>query len=726
MDVARQHIRRKRQQDRNISGHITRSYPSRTIIHPKLEMTNPGDADEVAADVAAREVMSGKVLRKPSDGVIGGGGKTASSQMESQLNHLQGGGQTMPDGLRGMMEHGFDHDFSQVRLHTDDEAANLSSSINARAFTHGEDIYFNRGEYDPDTSEGQELMAHELAHVVQGGEKVGRMEYEDDNRDKKNSLISSADLLLLNMLTYLPTQKQNKAGVDIRNAFRKCIGKTVSYAVSYVMNLNPEEWGDETISSRDWSMTFDAILGNDRLQNLIIKATDEDSLGGFSVLFVDEQNKEAIVAFRGTTSKEWVDNFQGGGFVDQQSAPLENKETITNQQNAVINTFDKYFDSSLVCEPDDVPLCAEKKINKNDYTITVTGHSKGGNKAKFITLMDDSVDRCVSFDGQGFSDEFMEQYKDRINERGNLITNYNADKDFVNILLNDVGQTHYLFAQNYGTTSFFENHSPEVMLNFSMESGRTVAQLADEGVRSPIMRELDLLINNFLRNFKHLELPEESYIKQNLLNMLGEVIQCCMDPDNKSKIVAVFSVLKDKEKRDAGVIFLQYLADYFIANEEFRIALLGPDRRLADKFLVGLASVISELLGYEGRNKFEFNRKDGVDKGADLSSDGHVQARKVTEKWVKENPDDFYKLFEGRVKIHRSELGNLDRKYALPLPRLLEIAREYVAHIDLNKPERLWGLWDSAAQDHLDDVLKRCSKADRKCLKATFKELGLY
>ena len=157
------------------------SYPSRTVVHPKLEMTEPGDADEQEADLAAHDVMSGKVFRKFSGGGAGGG-MAVSSQMESQLNQLQGGGQAMPDGLRGMMERGFDRDFSQVRLHTDGEAAGLSNSIHAKAFTHGNDIYFNQGQYAPETSEGQRLVAHELAHVAQGGGKVGR---EDDPLSKE-------------------------------------------------------------------------------------------------------------------------------------------------------------------------------------------------------------------------------------------------------------------------------------------------------------------------------------------------------------------------------------------------------------------------------------------------------------------------------------------------------------------------------------------------------------
>lgn len=158
-----------------IKSHEGNFYPSRTIVHAKLEMTEPGDHDEREADAVANTIAAGgKISRKISGGGSGTSGISVSHQMESQLNHLQGGGQAMPTGLRNMMESGFGQDFSHVRLHTDSEAASLSSSIHAKAFTHGNDIYFNQGQFSPNTSEGQKLMAHELTHVVQGGGKVGR------------------------------------------------------------------------------------------------------------------------------------------------------------------------------------------------------------------------------------------------------------------------------------------------------------------------------------------------------------------------------------------------------------------------------------------------------------------------------------------------------------------------------------------------------------------------
>lgn len=151
------------------------SLPSRTIVHAKLEMTSPQDAEELEADAVANEIVSGgKIRRKISQGSTGSSGIAVSSQMESMLSRLQGGGQQMPSGLRHMMENGFGRDFSQVRLHTDGDAAAMSSSIHAKAFTLGNDIYFNRGEYSPDSSEGQKLVAHELTHVMQGDRKLAR------------------------------------------------------------------------------------------------------------------------------------------------------------------------------------------------------------------------------------------------------------------------------------------------------------------------------------------------------------------------------------------------------------------------------------------------------------------------------------------------------------------------------------------------------------------------
>jgi uncharacterized protein DUF4157 len=94
-------------------------------------------------------------------------GDTASSSFESLLAKRKGMGFVMPDDLRKDMEGKFRTSFKDVRIHTDKEAGEMCEAIHALAFAHGYDIYFNEGMYNPDALTGRELLAHELAHVVQ-------------------------------------------------------------------------------------------------------------------------------------------------------------------------------------------------------------------------------------------------------------------------------------------------------------------------------------------------------------------------------------------------------------------------------------------------------------------------------------------------------------------------------------------------------------------------------
>ena len=96
--------------------------------------------------------------------------------IEDQIRST-GGGQSLDTGIQAKMEAGTGHDFSNVRVHTDSQADALSESLGARAFTTGSDIFFKQGEYNPGTSEGDKLIAHESTHVIQqGGTQLKRDE----------------------------------------------------------------------------------------------------------------------------------------------------------------------------------------------------------------------------------------------------------------------------------------------------------------------------------------------------------------------------------------------------------------------------------------------------------------------------------------------------------------------------------------------------------------------
>jgi hypothetical protein len=78
-----------------------------------------------------------------------------------------GGGQPLDRNTRAEMEAGFGHDFSDVRIHTGGKASESAKSVQAQAYTVGNDIVFGGDNYAPDSSAGKRTLAHELTHVVQ-------------------------------------------------------------------------------------------------------------------------------------------------------------------------------------------------------------------------------------------------------------------------------------------------------------------------------------------------------------------------------------------------------------------------------------------------------------------------------------------------------------------------------------------------------------------------------
>lgn len=109
------------------------------------------------------EEKPGAVQRK-SDG-----GGTASTALSSRVQNTAGKGQTLPAKTLAEMSRSFGYDFSHVNIHTGSEAESMNKELSAQAFTHGSDIYFNSGKFDPESATGKHLLAHELTHVVQQG-----------------------------------------------------------------------------------------------------------------------------------------------------------------------------------------------------------------------------------------------------------------------------------------------------------------------------------------------------------------------------------------------------------------------------------------------------------------------------------------------------------------------------------------------------------------------------
>ena len=103
-----------------------------------------------------------------------GEASTAPSSVEQTLLSTRGKGDPLPGKLKQSMGSAMGADFSNVRIHNDQAAADMSNALNAQAFTHGNDIYFNKGKYNPSGKDGQHLLAHELTHTVQQGSAMKR------------------------------------------------------------------------------------------------------------------------------------------------------------------------------------------------------------------------------------------------------------------------------------------------------------------------------------------------------------------------------------------------------------------------------------------------------------------------------------------------------------------------------------------------------------------------
>jgi hypothetical protein len=110
------------------------------------------------------EELQMKPMLHRQEAIAGG---DALEKLESSIQQAKGGGQSLDPNLQEKMGQAMGGDFSGVKVHTDSQSNQLNRSIQAKAFTTGHDVFFRQGAYNPSSKDGQELIAHELTHVLQ-------------------------------------------------------------------------------------------------------------------------------------------------------------------------------------------------------------------------------------------------------------------------------------------------------------------------------------------------------------------------------------------------------------------------------------------------------------------------------------------------------------------------------------------------------------------------------
>lgn len=157
---------------------VTPTTPSAFAVQAKLTVSKPGDSLEKEADRAAEHVMrmpppvATTALVQTGDNSVsraGVGVPDVSTDTQSAIHKAATGGRPLSPDVREFVEPRLGADFGRVRIHTDREAASLTNRLSARAFTHRNHIFFGRDQYQPGSTDGRQLLAHELTHTIQQG-----------------------------------------------------------------------------------------------------------------------------------------------------------------------------------------------------------------------------------------------------------------------------------------------------------------------------------------------------------------------------------------------------------------------------------------------------------------------------------------------------------------------------------------------------------------------------
>ncbi|HEY4607890.1 MAG TPA: DUF4157 domain-containing protein, partial [Ilumatobacteraceae bacterium] len=168
----------------------------RVLVQRKLVVGSATDPAEHEADRLADEALRRSVTDERGGGMgiapasttkirrlatsVGAEGGDVDPDSARRIESARSGGAPLDERTRSTMESGFGADFSSVRVHVDGESNRLNHQLQSTAFTTGSDIFFRSGAYKPGSSDGQRLLAHELAHTVQQGAAGVQRRHVDD------------------------------------------------------------------------------------------------------------------------------------------------------------------------------------------------------------------------------------------------------------------------------------------------------------------------------------------------------------------------------------------------------------------------------------------------------------------------------------------------------------------------------------------------------------------
>ncbi len=238
-----------------------------------------GAVSAIAGGVKKAASAIGGVFAKGRDGGVRDAGDPQEIQAQLRSGHPLDG------GVKSRMEAAFGGDFSAVRIHTDSSAAELSTRLNARAFTIGRDVAFGAGEYRPGTLIGDALIAHELAHAMQQGNENSAITPLTQGGTEHNALEEDADVSAVGAVTSMwfgreghITELAHDALPRLKSGLRlqRCGGPERKLDISAWTAKQQNDFITKNFDQKDRS--FASNILRDMLESSEVKFVDEESL----------------------------------------------------------------------------------------------------------------------------------------------------------------------------------------------------------------------------------------------------------------------------------------------------------------------------------------------------------------------------------------------------------------------------------------------------------------
>ncbi|MEZ4688354.1 MAG: DUF4157 domain-containing protein [Bacteroidia bacterium] len=405
-------------------------------------------ADQLVGDSTVQDQPKGqshffsKTVQKK--GKNSGAGVPVSDTLQQHIKEREGKGEKLNPAISDDFGSQLGADLSPVRIHTDARASQMSQSLHARAFTHGNDVFFDQGEYDPASDEGKKLLAHELVHTVQqagGGAviqrkpknevegKIIRLELLMSAAEKKKALLK---------ITYEKGSIEFKVG--LQQSFGKTPGiiPTVMFADGFAPDFNKGGW-------------INFYIGNPGVDEQMFPMSSENKEHAAKLLELQTTliDSGTPIDLRIAIPGEQTD---GGEPAKGEQKKGDHKPVLTMQLPdwfaALKKKIDHRLDTGRKQNPDDPRLPSrlfyygsdgvQKQKGKDAWTIEI---EKGAlNEAQtFLTIQKASWDGAS--DKEKFADETWKQILEKVDK---LKQSGKSKPDTYESGLKDSGQKQYV------------------------------------------------------------------------------------------------------------------------------------------------------------------------------------------------------------------------------------------------------------------------------------------